>query len=433
MTNNNASDDLALLADIARRLEARGIDPSGVLAKPAKAKTRTSGEGSIVAPNPDKGRHNYTGFLDLGIDGTGKRVRKKVSGKTEREVAEKLAQIRNDRAEGLNVRSRRTVASWLIEFNEEQKATSDLSAQTLDGKRHLAVHLTNQLGAYELTALTDSQVTGAFAVLAQSLSRNTMLHVRSLLVEALNLAVARRFVSVNVARTVKIPKLTKPTRDRESLTKLDVQTLMGWLRLAEATDPYRAAVAVQMASGIRPGELLGLRWGDVTLPEGAIEVKRSLIRVPRGEGERGVELTFGKVKTKKSERNVRLAPWAAGLLVEYHDVQVMAGRDATDHLVFGSPRLAGQPLEPGAYRRSLNRIAAEIGVGEFAPHELRHTHASLLRDGGYSSTDVANRLGHSDSRMVERTYETILCEANESGNDIFQMAWDFHPTTEIAR
>jgi integrase len=428
------SEDLARLGEITRRLEEHGIDVQALLSKKRAQRTRGAGEGSILEPDVSKGRPSFTGMFDMGTSGQGKRLRKKVTGKTREEVADKLAALRKQAEEGLNLSVQITVAQWLAEFCDEQKRTSALTSQTLSKKRWACGHITKHLGTIRLAKLTDRNVTKAYEELAPLLARGSLIHIRSVFVEALNLAEARRLIPVNVARTVKIPTLknTKPTRDRESLTKREVAELLQWVSTAERGDMWRAALSVQITSGARPGELLALRWGDIdfqfdsadgSLGRATVNITKALARVPRANGERGVDLVVSNTKTKKSRRTVTITEWATGVLSEWRNVQTMRGEDEMGMYVFGSSRIPGQLMEPGTYRKALKRIADEIGIREFSPHELRHSHASLLRDGGLMSVEVANRLGHKDTRMLEQTYERILSDSDVSGLGILEDLW----------
>ena len=125
-------------------------------------------------------------MLDLGKDAKGRRDRKKVTGKTRKEVADRLAEIRAKADEGLNVKANMTVGELLDEFYEEQKATASsrkLKPQTLQRKCRAKDQIKAELGAIKLDRVTDRDVTKAYANLAPMLAEQSLTHVRSILVE----------------------------------------------------------------------------------------------------------------------------------------------------------------------------------------------------------------------------------------------------------
>ncbi|WP_372455658.1 site-specific integrase [Nonomuraea sediminis] len=131
-----------------------------------------------------------------------------------------------------------------------------------------------------------------------------------------------------------------------------------------------------MCLGLRRGELLGLRWEDVDLDTGTLEVVQTLQRV---DGELG----FARPKTENSEHTIPLPQLCLDALKEHHTRQLAERSDAwpdwEDHsLVFPSRRLT--PMEPDNLRRSWGAVRKAAGLGEMRLHDLRHTRVSLLLD-----------------------------------------------------
>lgn len=356
-------------------------------------------------------------MLDLGKDAKGRRDRKKVTGKTRKEVADRLAEIRAKADEGLNVKANMTVGELLDEFYEEQKGygllteteAADVATKVL-GKRSDQGRAGRDQARPCDRSRCDEGVREPCADAGRAVTHSRAVDPR----RALNLAEDRGYARKNAARTVKVPDGTKEPRVRESLSLDDMARLREYVEgTMDKADPYRSAIAIQITSGMRPGELLGLRWSDITLTDGdnaTIRVEQSLVRVPRATG-KGVDLVFAEPKTKKSRRALVLPEWATSVLREF--AATRPARTETD-LVYGSPKIEGQALEPGAYRRALRQVAKRAGTREFSPHELRRSHLSYLV-ASVPIELVAERAGHRDSRTTKLRYVIPLTEGDRTG------------------
>jgi integrase len=166
-------------------------------------------------------------------------------------------------------------------------------------------------------------------------------------------------------------------------------------RMRAASTPRNAALLSVLAyAGLRPGEALALRWGD-------IREKTLLI-------ERAISLGVEKDTKTAAHRTVRLlAPLAADL----REWRLRSGRPTAGHLLF--PSRTGDPWTDGAYRswrrKAFRRARAAAGIEQGRPYDLRHSFASLLLHEGRSVIYVARQLGH-DARLTLSTYGHVIDE-----------------------
>ncbi|MGA5764013.1 site-specific integrase [Nonomuraea bangladeshensis] len=170
----------------------------------------------------------------------------------------------------------------------------------------------------------------------------------------------------------------------------------GYLARIGSTRLYVLALCL----GLRRGELLGLRWEDVDLDEGTLEVVQTLQRV-------GGELRFVRPKTENSERTIPLPEICVDALEEHRRRQLAERSDAwpdwEDHgLVFPSRR--GTPMEPDNLHRSWGAVRKAAGLGEMRLHDMRHTCVSLLLDLGVPPHIVREIVGHSDIEVTMTIY-----------------------------
>ena len=163
------------------------------------------------------------------------------------------------------------------------------------------------------------------------------------------------------------------------------------------------AFALQLALGLRRGEVLGLRWEDVELDEQpCVRVRRQLQRHV------GAGLALTELKTRQSRRDLdvpgpivaQLRSWRATQAAE----RLSAGPDWRDRdgLVFTMP--LGTPVDPDNYRHRFAEPTTAAGLGRWRTHELRHTAASILFGQDVPMKVISEILGHSSERVTSDTY-----------------------------
>jgi len=170
-----------------------------------------------------------------------------------------------------------------------------------------------------------------------------------------------------------------------------------------------ATVAVIAGTGLRRGELLGLRWQDVDLDRGELHVRRSLSRATDGLRER----------TPKSAAGVRVVPLAAAVVdvLRQHRKAQSADRLAVPHwqdvgVVFASE--VGSYLEPRGWSKWYAGLTVRAGVSDRGAHALRHYAATAMLGSGATVRDVADVLGHSSPVVTLEIYARAVPEAQRS-------------------
>lgn len=169
-------------------------------------------------------------------------------------------------------------------------------------------------------------------------------------------------------------------------------------------------------TGLRQGEVFGLKWEDIDFEQGAIFVKRSLAHVV-GKG-----AVFQDTKTKNSRRRVLLLPEDIADLKKYKEWQEnyameLGDKFACHDLVFVS--VFGNPISPTNFsRRYLHPLLKKCGLNEnFTFHGLRHTHATLLLKQGVNPKIVQERMGHSSIKVTMDTYSHVLPDMQQQAID----------------
>jgi integrase len=172
------------------------------------------------------------------------------------------------------------------------------------------------------------------------------------------------------------------------------------LLAAASGSRFETLYVVAIHTGLRRGELLGLKWTDADLEAGTLTVRRSL----------DVDSTFKTPKNRAAKRTLKLTPQALDALkahkVRQNEERLQAGARWQDHdLVF--PNTVGKPMNAGnLYRRGFQPLLERAGLTDegFTIHSLRHTFATTLADKGVHPSTAQKMLGHSDIRMTLAIY-----------------------------
>jgi integrase len=325
----------------------------------------------------------------------------------------------NDRDAGVIGAGTQTVETYLNDWlattlPRRRSGGKPITAKTITGHTNaVRLHIIPGIGRTKIQKLTIRQVEGLWQQMADDdLSRSTISHVRDTLNMALDHAVKYGEVPKNVSRFSDLP-VTRPAAEPQALTLQQARSLVAFLESSqgdERWDGYRYAAAyiAQLHLGLRPGEVLGLKWDDIDLEGATLSVVRAIQVVDHFP-------ILGATKTPGSVRTLRLAPVTVAALRAHRDRQAVEREDAAElwqefGLVF--PTGMGTITDPIAYGRSFKRACKAAGLGEdWTPRLLRHTFTSLGRAAGVSATVLADHNGHS-LRMTNDVYSLRVEDVN---------------------
>jgi integrase len=327
--------------------------------------------------------------------------RHKVSGRTKRQAFERLREAQAAFRNGAHDATRRlTLAGYLTEWLRRHAPARPTvrSVNTLDNYAWaINRHLVPRLGHLPLVKLTPEHVEHLLDTLAaDGLSRSSISRVRATLVLALKHAVKRGLIVRNVAELADMPAAAALPCEGRALTPDQARALLATV----AGQRNEALVVTGLMLGLRPGELLGLRWVDVDLDAAALHVRSSLKR------ERN-QLRLGDPKTPRSRRSLNLpAPVLIALRAHRRrqiEDRLQAGSTWVDNdLVFCTT--IGTAIDPSNLRREFSAMTTAAGLGHWTPNELRHSAASLLSATGVPLEHIADVLGHDGTRMTAVVY-----------------------------
>lgn len=372
------------------------------------AKRRANGEGSIRKRSDGRwegrykvGRHPETGKL----------IYKNVLGKTQAEVRDKLKKAIEETA-GLDVvkAGQYTLGQWMDVWYENyaKLKVRPSSHQTYRG--YIDNHIKPNIGTIPLNKLTSLELQKFYKKLLGSgrverieskhqpkgLSAKTVRNINQIISSALNLAIEQKLIHSNPTVSCALPKI-----ERKEMNTLPAEQLTSFLREAKESGVYELYY-IALATGLRRGELLGLKWKDIDLNSGIIRVQRQVARI---DG----EVVEAPLKTKNSYRNIPIS----GDAVEILNAQK---KKAAGEYVFPSP--SGGPISPDSVGNMLHRVLKRAGLPKVRFHDLRHTFATLALQNGIDIKTVSSMLGHYSAGFTLDTYTHVTTPAQMEAANI---------------
>ncbi len=346
---------------------------------------RSNGEGSVARRKDGRWQAAYT------IDGK----RKYLYGRTRKEVAGKLRETLAGKDEYLypEVGVEDYLNKWL-----DDSVKDSVRARTYERYESVCrVHIVPHIGDKRLANLTEMDVQSLYRErLGSGCSPRTVQYVHLTLHKALKQAVRWRLVPRNVAEAAVPPRVQK-----KEIRVLSPAQAKVFLRSVEG-HRLEAMFALAVTTGMRQGEMTGLRWEDVDLEDGTLYVLRTLSKTRDG-------IVFNQPKTAKGRRSVALTRLAIGTLKKHRARQeIEKGSWKEDHgLVFpnihGEPRSQREPMI-----KALKKALEKAGLPVVRFHDLRHTAATLMLSKGVHPKIVSEMLGHGDVAFTLTVYSHVL-------------------------
>jgi integrase len=328
---------------------------------------------------------------------------------TEKAAREWLEAQMVDARRGLpSVDERETLGAYMARWLERVVVQPRYRPSTIHGYTWaFRSHINPALGRLRLAELTGQSVQDFLDEKRRTLSASSLRTLRAALSGALKHAERAEVVGRNVARLTTIVGLDES--DEPDLPLIEREAAQQMLD-AIAGDEYEALYLLALTTGMREGELLGLRWQDVSLEDATLNVRWQIQWEPRREGEERRRWSFARLKTKRSRRALAL-PTLAVVALRAHRTRQIAERlrlaDAREEhdLVFPAPD--GRPLTGEGARRRWQRLCRLHGLAVMRFHDLRHAAASLLLSEHVELATISRILGHSGITITERVYTKV--------------------------
>jgi integrase len=365
-----------------------------------------------------RGARSWEIKFDVGTDPlTGRRQTRYLSFKgTKRQAEVEAARAIAAAASGELVDpSKLTIAEFLDRW-ERDWATGNVSTKTRETYSHHLKHVRRRHGALPLQKLRPVTLAELYAALLREakLSPRTVGHIHRIMHRALGHAVQWGLMRQNPADAVDPPRV--PSTEIDTLSVDDAHSLLEKLR-GRAIHPI---AALALATGMRRGELLGLRWKDLELDRTRLRVEQSV------EQTAAKGLVFKSPKTRHGRRVISLPSSIVADLREHwraQQEQRMAlgrGKASPEDLVF--PTWDGKVRSPNALTKEWSVALAALGLSATF-HSLRHSHASHLIASGLDVVTISRRLGHGSPAITLAVYAHLFPNTDAQAARIMEEAY----------
>ena len=257
---------------------------------------------------------------------------------------------------------------------------------------------------------------------------NTVQHYHRMLSSVFTKAVQWGIVQDNPAKRAEPPKGAAVSVSY--LEETDVAKLLAALH--DAPPQYSAIVQLGLFTGMRRGEICGLRWSDIDFAKSTISVNRTMEYIPH-QG-----LIFTEPKTRASNRTFKVGSNCLDMLKEYQlyqrgqrmkigtawasTVQIENGRAVPNDLLF--TRWDGSPLDLNKVTTWFPKFMREHDLPAVTVHSLRHTYASLMIAAHVPIVTVAGRLGHAQTSTTVDVYAEFIKTADAAASDAMDVVFD---------
>jgi integrase len=364
-------------------------------------KRRGNGEGTIYKRKDGRYEARFTVHTASGPK------RKAIYGRTRAEVAEKLTKAMADRDQGVSFEASTITLGEYLRVWLEDSVKDRVKLATYEGyARMVRNHVSSVLGGVKLKNLTPPHLRRLYKEkLDSGLGTRSVQYIHTTLHKALKQAVADGLILRNVADSVKPPQLK-----RTEIKPLSPEQAKGFLETAGG-DRFEALYVLAITAGLRQGEILGLKWEDIDLEGGKLQVRRTLYKG-----------NFTAPKTAKSRRTVKLTARAVEALKRHREVHLeeserLEGLWQDNGLVFTTQ--VGTPVNRhNLYGRNFKPLLEKAGLPHTVRfHDLRHTCATLLLSKNVNPKVVSEMLGHANVTVTLDTYSHVLPHMQDGAVD----------------
>lgn len=353
-------------------------------------KRRSRGEGSIFKRSDGL----WTARITLP---NGKRKTKYA--KSQKEVRDWLVEMQNANRAGTWSDAQSVTFAEFMERYLSDVVAHTLRLTTQDSYVSLTrKHLIPELGSIKLINLRPNHLQSLYSDrLNQGYSRRTVQYLHAIMHKALAQAVKWDLIPRNVADAVDAPRPAKQTP--QILTQAQARQFLDYVK----DDPLYPVWLLAITSGMRKGEILGLRWVDCDLEAGIIHVSQTALTVYK----KG--MVISEPKTEQSKRSIGLPPATVAALkahkehqARYHDFSGFKDQG----LVFPTKR--GTPIGSRNLLKYFQEAVEKAGLPKVSFHSLRHLHATMLLSANLHPKVVQSRLGHSNIAMTMDLYSHVM-------------------------
>ena len=372
-------------------------------------KRRPQGDGTIRKRSDGR----WEARIIIGHKNDGSPMYKSAFAKTQKSALKQLHQLLElYRDVDLTEDCRMTLGEWMDKWLDEYMIFT-VRESTLDSYRCLSENQVKRfIGQKQLSSLTTAELQKFYNKIKKEgrvkpnrdgsyeLADSIVRKIHMMLHEALDTAVRERLIAKNPTNGTTIPKTNYAEKQVLGNEQLD-----RFLEEIKKEEYWCDFFYVEVMTGLRRGEICGLRWQDINFEENKFQVKRS-VSVKKGGG-----VSIGETKTETGVRCIQMPPSVAELLKSKKQT-------AITEWVFPHFLHPEQPISPASAYRKLKVILKNAELPLIRFHDLRHTFATHATQGGVDPKTLAGILGHTNASFTLDTYTHVTSDMQKSASAV---------------
>lgn len=398
------------------------------------ATKKANGEGSV-----GKYRNKWRGLITTGRDENGKLIRKAFYGNTKKEVLDQMAEYKTLLNKGIlpsndKITLEQWFFTWLFDFR-----INDLKPSTFE--RYDGIYrnyiLGSELGKMKLTDIRAHHIQQFFNNLLENgrvdkktnkkinITVDNVKTIKRYLSTCMNEATKQSLIIKNYTPNTKLPKIIK----EDKITVLSSKEQASFLKAIDK-NKYKTLFYLAIATGLRQGELLALKWSDIDFINNTVSVTKSIKKVTfiDKEGNRKGQVIEQTPKTESSNRIVPI-PDNVMKILKSHQVKqkenIMKCRDIYNDMDYIFCNNLGDPIDSKTSTRNFQSVLKLLEIEKMPFHSLRHTYATRLFEAGVPIKTVQSLLGHSKMETTMNIYTHVMPEEKNKAankiNDLFAL------------
>lgn len=368
-----------------------------------KKRRRGNGEGTIFE---DKKNKRWIGQYILGIAEDGKAIRKSVYGKTQKEVINKLNEVKYQMNNDIYVEKNGIKLVKIMEDIREEK----LASNTISGGQYARLKWTinkiknSKLGEMKIQDVTKNDIQ-EFLNSIKDLSDSYIKKLYEQFVQAYRRAEIKKYITYNPMYEVIKPKSDKQTKVVEALDINVQKAFTEYLnKVSIENEPYKNIFLIQMYMGLRIGEVLALSTENIDLENKLLYVKRTLTN------DKEFAIILGnKTKTYAGNRTLPIPDF----LMPIFEEQIKYSNENLHNLIFTTN---DNYIRTSAINKELKRIFEEelkTSSKNISTHCLRHTYGTRCIEAGMTAVVLQRLMGHKDVTVTLNTYTSVFNKFKE--------------------
>ena len=368
-------------------------------------------DGDGLVRKRDDGR--WEGRIVVGHKDDGTPIFRYVFGKTQRELTKKLhAKILEFRGVELSEESSVTLAEWLEKWLTEYKINT-IRESTLERYRtDLTNHVIPRLGYKKISFITTNDIQKMYVDIKENgriknrekhgsvLSDSVVRSIHMMLHQAFEDAVKERLISKNPTKGTTIPK-----KSHAEMQVLNKEQMDRFFEEIDKDEIWRDFFYTELTTGLRRGEICGLKWCDFDEKHGTLSIFRN------ATAKKGGGVSIGETKTDTGNRLIYLPESTVKMLKKRK-------KHARTEWIFPNPYRPEDPLLPNSAYQKLKKILKKAELPNIRFHDLRHTFATHALTSGVDAKTLSKILGHTNASFTLDTYTHVTSDMQDRAANI---------------